>query len=404
LEATRLARPGAGFGFGKCVVPLSASAMKASRVVAVLHELSLTGAPRLTLDALDAIRQEASVRIVTWEGGPLSGAARRIGPTVVLRDARLARVLPRPLATEHVSGAITGGGARLRAAEQAARLRWWKPDLVYVSSVLALPLVRMLRLERVPVVLHVHELGSALAFWESVYPGLISSVPDQYVAVSAAGAQDLVRQMGVPSEAVSVVRPYVLAPIPEPAPMSASTDRTPLIVGGAGNPSWTKGPDLWLLAARAAADRLGMDRLRFVWVGYRDNSDGLHFRAMISRLGLDDVVELVPETDRASLVVLETMAMGIPVICFSPTGGPSEEVGEAGVVIPEISPNRMADAIVDLAQSPQKRRAIGVACSERAREQFGRAASLAALTKVFDTAVTSGSRRAATAGPRRSVL
>jgi glycosyltransferase involved in cell wall biosynthesis len=394
--------------------------MKASRIVAVLHELSLTGAPRLTLDALDTIRQEASVRIVSWEGGPLTGAARRIGPTVVLRDARLARVLPRPLATEHVSGALAGAGARLKAAEQAARLRWWKPDLVYVSSVLALPLVRMLRLERVPVVLHVHELGSALAFCESVYPGLISSMPDQYVAVSAAGAQDLVRQMGVPSDAVSVVRPYVLTPIREPAPMSASTDRTPLIVGGAGNPSWTKGPDLWLLAARAAVDRLGMDRLRFVWVGYRDNRDGLHFRAMISRLGLDDVVELVPETERvydhfarfdifamssweesASLVVLETMAMGIPVICFSPTGGPAEEVGEAGVVIPEISPNRMADAIVDLAQSPQKRRATGVACSERAREQFGRAASLAALTKVFDTAVTSGSRRAATAGPRR---
>jgi glycosyltransferase involved in cell wall biosynthesis len=281
----------------------------------------------------------------------------------------------------------------------------------------------MLRLERVPVVLHVHELGSALAFCERAFPGLISSIPDQYVAVSEAGARDLVCHMGIPSEVVSVVRPYVLIPIPEPTPMSTSTDRTPLIVGGAGNPSWTKGPDLWLLAARAAVDRLGMDRLRFVWVGYRDNRDGLHFRAMISRLGLDDVVELVPETDRAydhfarfdifamssweesaSLVVLETMAMGIPVICFSTTGGPSEEVGEAGVVIPEISPNRMADAIVDLAQSPQKRRAMGVACSERAREQFGRAASLAALTKVFDTAVTSRSRRAGAAGPRRSVL
>lgn len=397
--------------------------MKASRIVAVLHETSLTGAPRLTLDALDAIRQEASVRIVSWEGGPLTDAARHIGPTVVLRETHLARALPRALATVHVLGALAGGGARLRAAEQAARLRCWKPDLVYVSSVLALPLVRMLRLERVPVVLHVHELGSALAFCERVFPGLISSIPDQYVAVSEAGARDLVRHMGIPSEAVSVVRPYVLIPIPEPTPMSASTDRTPLIVGGAGNPSWTKGPDLWLLAARAAVDRLGMDRLRFVWVGYRDNRDGLHFRAMISRLGLDDVVELVPETDRAydhfarfdifamssweesaSLVVLETMAMGIPVICFSTTGGPSEEVGEAGVVIPEISPNRMADAIVDLAQSPQKRRAMGVACSERAREQFGRAASLAALTKVFDTAVTSRSRRAGAAGPRRSVL
>jgi len=59
-----------------------------------------------------------------------------------------------------------------------------------------------------------------------------------------------------------------------------------------------KGVDLWLLAAREAVDRLGADRIRFVWVGYRDNRDGLQFRSMISRLGLDSQVELVAETER----------------------------------------------------------------------------------------------------------
>jgi glycosyltransferase involved in cell wall biosynthesis len=185
-----------------------------------------------------------------------------------------------------------------------------------------------------------------------------------------------------------------------------------LVVGGAGNPSWTKGIDLWLLAAREATDRLGMDRLRFVWVGYRDNQAGLQFRTMISKLGLDDVVELVPETDRpydhfarldifavasweesASLVVLEAMAAGAPVICFAPTGGPAEEVGDAGVVIPEISPHLMADAIVDLAGSPEKRLAMGRAGAERVRDQFPRAKSLAALVTVFDSAVSSRGRR-----------
>src|ERR1035437_2811019 len=111
---------------------------------------------------------------------------------------------------------------------------------------------------------------------------------------------------------------------------------------------------------------------------------------MISRLGLGDVVELVPTASRVHdhfarfdmfamtswedsfpLVVLEAMAMGVPVICFAPTGGPAEEVGEVGVIVPEISPHRMADAIVELAQSPQKRWAIGSASSERV--QIGRA-------------------------------
>jgi glycosyltransferase involved in cell wall biosynthesis len=127
---------------------------------------------------------------------------------------------------------------------------------------------------------------------------------------------------------------------------------------------------------------------------------------MVRKLKLEDVVELVPETDRpfdhfarfdmfamssweesASLVVLEAMAMRIPVICFGPTGGPSEEVGTAGVVIPEVSPRLLADAIVDLAESPQKRRALGDAGVERARTGYGREASLAALRIVLDSAV-----------------
>jgi glycosyltransferase involved in cell wall biosynthesis len=381
--------------------------VKASRVLVLFGELSLTGAPRLTLDILESIQPEASVRIASMKGGPLIDAARSLGPTVVLRHPFLEWAFPRRLARDHAVfyEMLAGVSARIRALQEAAKLRRWKPELVYVSSVAALPLVRMLRLGDAPVVLHVHELGSALASYQRDFPELILSVPGRYVAVSDAVAHDLSSHLGVPSDAISVVPPYVLTPIQEGVLPSPGADRPTLIVGGAGNPSWTKGIDLWLLAAREAVDRLGADRLRFVWVGYRDNEAGRQFRAMISKLKLDSVVELVPETDRAfdhfarfdmfamssweesaSLVVLEAMAMGVPVICFAPTGGPAEEVGGAGIVIEEMSPRRMADAIVDLAQSPQKRREMGAACAERVRERYQRSTSLAALTQVFDAA------------------
>lgn len=384
--------------------------MKASRIVAVVHELSLSGAPRLTLDILEGIQGERSVRVLSWAGGPLADTARRLGPTVVLRDARIARALPRGLATEHVVEALAGGSARVRARRQGLALRRWKPDLLYVSSVVSLPMVRMLRLTDVPVVLHVHEVGSAMAWFERGNPGLIRSIPRRYVAVSGAVAHDLIANYQVPEEAVSVVRPYVIPPLAAPRVATDARDGQPLTVGGAGNPSWTKGIDLWLLAAREAVDRLGMDRLRFVWVGSRDNEASLQFRTMIAKLGLESVVELVPETVRpydhfarfdifalssweesASMVVLEAMAIRVPVICFAPTGGPSEEVGEAGIVIPEISPHLLADAIVDLAQSPEKRRALGLAGAVRAREHFDRSASLAAIVQVFDDALGSTS-------------
>ena len=76
--------------------------MKASRIVVVVQELSLTGAPRLTLDILESVQREASVRVVSWEGGPLIDAARRLGPTVVLRRPYLERMLPRRLAGGHI--------------------------------------------------------------------------------------------------------------------------------------------------------------------------------------------------------------------------------------------------------------------------------------------------------------
>jgi glycosyltransferase involved in cell wall biosynthesis len=390
--------------------------MKATRVVALLHGLSLTGAPRLTLDILGAVRDEAAVRIVSWEGGPLIDEARDLGPSAVLRDARATRLLPRRLATGHMIEVLAGATARIAALGQGVRLRRWKPDLIYISSVPALPLVRMLRLADAPTVLHVHELGSALASFERDHPGLILTVPDRYVADSAAVKRDLI-QLGVPADAVSVVPPYLL-PLVQAAPeASRASGPGRLIVGGAGNPSWTKGIDLWLLAAREAVDLLGPDRLRFVWVGYRDNEAGAQFRTMISKLGLDDVVELVPSPtqihdhfarfdvfamasweDSFPLVVLEAMAMGVPVVCFAPTGGPAEEVGDAGIVIPEISPRHMAEAIADLARSPDRRRALGTAGAERVREEFPRARSLAALVEVFDTAVSSGGRR----GPHSS--
>jgi len=382
--------------------------MQATRILVVLHELTHTGASRLTLDTLDALRPGASLRIVSVEGGALVDEARRLGDTVVLRQAGFTRVLPRRLATWRVVDLLASVASRIRGAREAAALRRWKPQLAYVSSATSLSHVPRLRLIDIPIVLQVHELGSALEWFERANPGLILSIPDRYVAVSDAVAGDLVNLLGVPSGDVRVIAPYVLGPVPDATWRDKGAHRVPLVVGGAGNPHWTKGTDLWLLAAREAVDKLGADRLRFVWVGYRDNRAGLQFRTMISKLDLDDVVELVPETDRPfdqfarfdifamsswedafGLAVLETMAMGIPVVCFSRTGGPAEMVDGAGIVIPEMSPGRMADAIVDLAESPQKRLRIGSACAARVRDRYQRQTYLDAMTEVFDAAVTS---------------
>jgi glycosyltransferase involved in cell wall biosynthesis len=388
--------------------------MKASRILVVLHQLSRTGAPRLSLDYAEAFAAEASLRIVSWEGGPLTDWARRLGPTSILRPDAAGRLLPRRLASDGATQLVAGLGSRTRSLGQAASLRRWQPDLVYVSSVEALPQVRMLRLGHVPVVLHVHELGTALEWFDRGHPDLLRTVPERFAAVSSAVARDLVRIVGVPAERIAVVPPH--APVSAAAVgargAGARDAGRPFVVGGAGKPSWTKGLDLWLLAAREVVDRMGPEAVRFVWVGYRDNRDGLEFRAMIARLGLEASVELVPETDRplehfarfdvlavtsweesASLVVLEAMSIGVPVVCFALSGGPPEEVGDAGVVLPTMSPSSLADAIVDLAGSGTKLESLGSAGMRRVRESYGRESSVAALAALFDACLAARDSR-----------
>jgi len=71
------------------------------------------------------------------------------------------------------------------------------------------------------------------------------------------------------------------------------------------------------------------------------------------------------------MAALEASAAGRPVIgtCV----GPIPEVvadGESGVIVPPRSPERLADALVILAQDPDLRRRLGAAGARRAREVF----------------------------------
>jgi glycosyltransferase involved in cell wall biosynthesis len=110
---------------------------------------------------------------------------------------------------------------------------------------------------------------------------------------------------------------------------------------------------------------------------------------MAAKLGLSSLVEFVPVTlhplphyarfdlfamtsweDPCPLVVLENMMLGKPVACFADSGGPPEQVGESGLIIPDFSPRLMAEAIADLLRSPDRMAALGAAARDRALANF----------------------------------
>jgi glycosyltransferase involved in cell wall biosynthesis len=146
---------------------------------------------------------------------------------------------------------------------------------------------------------------------------------------------------------------------------------------------------LWLQVAAAVKRLLPEDSFECRWVGAVENQHLRLLRLEARKLGVEDVVRFLPTVadphphyaafdvfamtsweDPCPLVVLESMALGKVVVCFSGGGGAPEVVGDAGIMIPEFNPEWMAKAIAGLAGDPARRFRLGDAARNRVARQF----------------------------------
>lgn len=345
-----------------------------------MHELSLTGAPKIALDLFEALRSEIQVRTIALRGGPHEAWAGSLGDLKVLE----------PLLDKADPESPPPPAIQRTLREYSVWAEEWKPDLIYVNSVASLPIVRRISLPSAPVLLHVHEIGLLLARMAEEYSDVIYSWPTRYIAVSEATRRSMEERCWIPNELISVIHEFIaeqnFASLSQ-EPVKSPNDR--LVVGGSGQVGWRKGIDLWLLTAAELRSNMGRDQVRFVWVGSGEEETDRQFKAMVRKLKLDDFITFVPTNpeplkyyrefdvfamtsweDPCPLVVLETMMLQKPVVCFAGGGGAAEEVGETGLVIDEFSPSKMAAAIAELAQSPERRAALGKAARERVLRHF----------------------------------
>ncbi len=367
---------------GPVALPGAAVTERKTKVLLLLHDLSRTGAPRMGVDALDAMRDEVDVRIIAPLDGPLAEDCRAIGPLSIIPQRLPGNVWQRAY-------------ARFERRRWTRGLRRWAPDLIYINSVAALPIALWVPLPDVPTILHVHELHIELMQVMKRCPDVMVSKPARYLAASEAVLRALVSECGIDEDRIAVVHEFV--PERRLGGVCSNQARRPhdgtLVVGGAGLPGWRKGTTLWLQMA-AEVRRLVGPSARFVWVGvpeWPDSSwlEGLKFRRELNLMRLDDLVELIPSTPKAMehfagfdifamtswedpcpLVVLENMGLAKPVVCFAGGGGAPEVVGDTGVIVPEFDPLAMARAIADLAARPPELARLGALASQRLRDNF----------------------------------
>ncbi len=365
-----------------------------------MHELSLTGAPRVILDAFDAVDSSVETQIATLWDGPLSDRARRIGPLFVRND--FPSIAPR--------NPIKRGQAAL--ARRILRRRWSrrltqrsegaKFDLIYVNSVAALPLLRdVLRVfsdtgksVTPPILLHIHELPYAITNFRENYPYEFSEAPSHVIAASNAVRDALIDRYNFKTDRITVIHEFISEETlargvrrqMRSAPVTAAT---PFVIGGAGSVDIRKGWYWWLQMALQARQNIGRDLVRFVWVGTPNTMDGVCFREMARTMGLEGSIEFIPPTpdpyqhfatfdlfaqmsweDPCPIVVLENMAFGNPVLCFAGSGGAPEEIAETGVTVANFSPYAMGDIAAELARDPARRIALGQAAQIRVAQRF----------------------------------
>jgi glycosyltransferase involved in cell wall biosynthesis len=171
------------------------------------------------------------------------------------------------------------------------------------------------------------------------------------------------------------------------------------VVGAAGRLSPEKGFDVYLEAAARIAES---DRsIGFVHFGDGPERDRLEKRIRSANLGdvfvltghrtdLDrylpflDLMVLPSYTEGLPNVVLEAFAAGVPVVA-SAVGGTPEVVedGVSGYLVPPGDPDILAQRILDVLASEERRKAMGRCGRQRVREQFTFAAQARAYERLI---------------------
>lgn len=96
---------------------------------------------------------------------------------------------------------------------------------------------------------------------------------------------------------------------------------------------------------------------------------------MLSLLNSADIFLLPSQFEGMPLAITEAMAKRLPIVASAVSGIP-EQLGEAGLLLPDpvAEPDAIAPAIVaaieTLTSDPEKRKTMGIACHERARDSF----------------------------------
>jgi LmbE family N-acetylglucosaminyl deacetylase/glycosyltransferase involved in cell wall biosynthesis/GT2 family glycosyltransferase len=329
-------------------------------ILFVSHEATRTGAPIFLLTLIERLMKELdiSVSILLVRGGELERAFRAFGSTIVLGNADALNPL-------------------LLDSLKARNIR-----LVYVNTISNGALQSRLKVLGCPIVCHVHELAFSMDHHfggRNLKQALAST--DVFFAGSAAVRSHLEKL--APPDRIVLAHPFIdvkenqRAAAESKAPLSLPRDA--VVVGACGLIGWRKGTDLFVQVAKRALASTTRPVV-FVWVGgplaegdyprlrYDAEVMGIskqlvftgNVEATLPYFAQFDVFVLPSREDPFPLVMLDAASLGQPIVCFEGAGGTPELVeNDAGLVVPYMDIDSMAEAVTRLVEHADLRTRMG---------------------------------------------
>ena len=361
-------------------------------ILFVSHDATRTGAPIALLHLLRWFKKNGDrpFSVLLGGGGELVGDFEELANTWSMDCSRW-----RPDALRRGLLTAAGLGAWGRRAEERDVRRFAarrSPALVYANSIASARVIDVLA-PQASILTHVHELDFMFDALSSPSLALLLGKTSQFVACSCAVRENLIRghevapervetvHESIPVDQVAAQRPrgHVLQELHIPADA--------LLVVGSGTTSWRKGSDLFIQLARVISrQRPGV---YFAWIGggsllefaqaehdirAAELGKKIRFTGGVATpadyLAAADVFVLTSREDPYPLVCLEAAVLQKPIVCFANAGGMPEFVeGDCGFVVPYLDVAAMADRVIYLLDSSERRLTMGAAARRKVAQR-----------------------------------
>ncbi|MBE9011122.1 glycosyltransferase [Pseudanabaenaceae cyanobacterium LEGE 13415] len=368
------------------------------------------GAERVLLTMIESLRKfDVEIFLIVGTSGALIEAAESLGATVICL------ALPQSINRFGDSGArsrfskfkllFKAGLAIpqfLSYLKQLGRLiRSIQPDFIHSNSIKTHLLLAALRKVRIPIVWHIHDFYQSRSLVARLLRWAQFSATSA-IAVSHSVAKDA-KQL-LPQLPIQVI--YNAVPIP----VLRSIHKPAIQIGLVATFARWKGHDVFLQAASKVVAKIPHASIRFLIIGapiYKTLGSQFsiaELQAEVQRLKLDRFVQFLgfqpdPEAiyppldivvhastqpEPFGLVIAEAMSFGKAVI-VSNAGGAAELVNDQNAIaIPPKDVDRLAQAMMQLIQHPEKRAWLGHNARRTAIERFNSDRIAAELLQVYD--------------------